>query len=322
MLLLFGWWTFTVTALLLAFSSEVGIFVFIKLDRLERANLILEQKVQQRTQALRAAQQQILSQEKLDLYQKLARYIAHEIKNKTNIISLNIENSQTDIDELQLIMQDHSFLFEEIADAQAQSPQGIIFNLNSKLSRIKYLNQKVTSIINEIYNRATEKNDNSLIDKNVDINQLLDALLTDASEICKIKYHDFRIAIERNYDSNLQKLSCTASEIERAFDNIISNAIYHLYQKDIVTQDYQPKLSISTKNKLSVIEIKIRDNGTGISLEIIDKIFQIFWTTKTSPEGLGLGLYFAKDLIEKHNGEISADSIEGEYTEFTVTLPT
>jgi signal transduction histidine kinase len=85
--------------------------------------------------------------------------------------------------------------------------------------------------------------------------------------------------------------------------------------------NYQPKLSISTQNQSGFIEIKIRDNGIGIASENLDKIFQIFWTTKDSPEGLGLGLYFAKESIEKHHGKISVTSIEGKYTELTVTLP-
>jgi adenylate cyclase len=323
LLLLCSWWTPTITALLLTFSSEVCIYVFIKLDRLEQENIILEQKVKQRTQALREAQKKILSQEKLAVYQKLAQYIAHEIKNKTNIIGLNIENSQTDTNELQLIIEDNSFLFEEIAEAEVRSPQEIILNLNSKLSRIKSINQKVTLIISEIYNRGTENNNNSSsIDKDVDINQMLDLLLLEARETCKIKYHDLKIVIERNYYDDIHKLSCTKSEIERALDNIISNAIHHLYQKTRLIKDYQPKLSITTLNRVNEIEIKIRDNGTGIKSENLDKIFQIFWTTKTSPEGLGLGLHFAKELIEKHGGKISVDSVEGEYTEFTVNLPT
>jgi adenylate cyclase len=323
LLLLFGWWTPTVTSLVLTLSSEICIYIFIKLDRLKQANIILEQKVKERTKALKEAQKQILSQEKLAFYQKLAQYIAHEIKNKTNIIGLNIENSQTDIDELQLILEDNSFLFEEIADTYVQSPQEIISNLNSKLSRIKSINHKVTLIISEIYNRGRDNNNqSSSIDMDVNLNQILDTLLADAKEICQIKYNDFKIIIERNYESNLQTISCTTAEIERALDNLISNAIYHLYQKNLSRQDYQPKLSISTQNKSDSIEIKIRDNGTGIAVENIAKIFQIFWTTKTSPEGLGLGLHFAQELIEKHDGKILVDSIEGEYTEFIVSLPT
>jgi signal transduction histidine kinase len=151
---------------------------------------------------------------------------------------------------------------------------------------------------------------------------LLDTLLEDVIEITKTKCNNFEVIIERSYDEQIKKINCIASEIERVFDNIISNAIYYLYKKNIQTKDYQPKLSISTQNKLNSIEIKIRDNGIGIASENLDKIFQIFWTTKTSPEGLGLGLHFAQELIEKHQGKISVTSIEGEYTEFIVTLPT
>jgi adenylate cyclase len=323
LLLLLGWWTPTATALVVTISSEICIYVFIRLDQLKQANIILEQKVQERTQALKEAQKQIVSQEKLALYQKLAQYIAHEIKNKTNIIGLNIENSQTDIDELQLIMEDNSFLFEEIAEDRLESPQEIILNLNNKLSRIKSINQKVTHIINEIYSRGTDNNNrNAIIDTDIDLNQLLDALLSDAIQISKLKYSNFEIIVERNYDNNIPKISCVTSEIERALDNIISNAIYYLYQKKINTQNYQPRLSISTQNKTNSIEIRIKDNGMGIPAKNLEKIFQIFWTTKISPEGLGLGLHFTNELIEKHNGKILVDSIEDGYTKFTVTLPT
>lgn len=320
--LFLGWWTPTVTALTLILSSEIFIYVFIRLDRLKQANIILEQKVQERTQALKEVQKQILSQEKLSLSQKLAQYIAHEIKNKTNIIGLNLENSQTDIDELQLIIEDNSFLFEEIADDRVQSPQEIISNLNSKLSRIQSINQKVTLIINEIYNKGIDSNnnDNSLV-TDVDINQLLDRIILDAIEVGKIKYKALEIIVERNYDTDVKIINSVTSEIERALDNIISNTIYYLYQKNIDTENYFPKLSVSTQNKSDRIEIKIQDNGTGIPSENLDRIFQIFWTTKTNPEGMGLGLHFAKELIEKHSGQISVDSIEGEYTEFTVTFP-
>ena len=322
LLLLIGWWIPTVTALLLALSSDLCIYVFIKLDLLKQENFILEQKVEERTKALQKAQKKILSQEKLALYQKMAQYIAHEIKNKTNIIGLNLENSKTELDELQLIIEDNSFLFEEIVEPQAQSPLEIILNLDNKLSRIKSINQKVTLIINEIYQRGADNNDNDTsIDTDVDLNQLIDNLLSDAIQISKFKYHDLKIVVERNYDNDLIKLSCKTSEIERALDNIITNAIYHLYQKSKESESHEAKLSISTQNKFDSVEIKIRDNGTGILTENIDKIFQIFWTTKTSPEGMGLGLHFAKEIIERHSGKISVDSIEGEYTEFTVTLP-
>ncbi len=327
--LLFGWWASTVTALVIALSSEVCIYIFIRLDRLQQENLILEQKVKERTLALEEAQKKILSQEKLVLYQKLARYIAHEIKNKTNIIGLNIENSQSELAELQLIIEDNSFLFEEIAESQVQlysgytpsSPREIILNLNDKLSRIQSVNQKVSVIISEIYNQGIGNNDkDSSTITEIDINQLLNNLLADTIQICEFKYNRLEIIIERDYSQKLKKVSCNLSEIERALDNIISNAVYYLYLKKTQTENYQPKLSISTLNRADHIEIKISDNGTGIPAENLDKIFQIFWTTKISPEGLGLGLHFAKELVEKQGGSITVASTEGEYTEFTITL--
>ena len=320
--LLGGWWIPTVTSLVLAFGSEIAIYVFIRLEQLKQANLILEQKVQERTQALEEAQKKLLAQEKLALYQKVAQYIAHEIKNKTNIIGLNLQNSQSELEELQLIIEDHSFIFEEIMAPQVRLPQEIILNLKNKLSRIESINQKVTLIINEIYRQGSNNNqESSSIATQVDIHQLIELILADVSQICELKYDNFKLTIERNYDEHLPQITCIRSQIERALDNIISNAIYHLYQKNNETKKYQPKLSISTQNKSNSIEIKIRDNGIGIPSSNLDQIFQIFWTSKTAPEGLGLGLHFAKELIEKHSGEISATSIEGEYTELTVTLP-
>ena len=245
LLLLVGWWAPTATALLLALSNELCIYVFIKLDLLKQKNFILEQKVKERTRALKEAQKKILFQEKLALYQKLAQYIAHEIKNKTNIIGLNLENSQTDLKELQLIIEDNFFLFEDIVDPQAQSPQEIILNLNNKLSKIKSINQKVTLTINDIYQRGSDNNGrDTSIDAEIDINQLIDNLLSDAIQISQLKYQDFEIVVERNYENNLIKLSCKTSEIERALDNIISNAIYHLYQKSKESESYQPSTPV------------------------------------------------------------------------------
>lgn len=320
--LLLGWWIPTVTSLVIILSNNIWIYIFIRLEQLKKASFILEQKVKERTKALEEAQKKILSQEKLAIYQKFSQHIAHEIKNKTNIIGLNLQNSQTDLEELQLIIEDNSFIFEEIVSPEVRSPQELTSNLNDKLLRIQLLNEKVTLIINEIYERGIDNNNaTAMVVPNVDINELLDAILSDALQICEIKYDYFKVMIARDYEKNIKKITCTLSDLERALDNIISNAIYHLYKKSTKLNDYQPILSVTTQNKSNLIEITIKDNGTGIPTENLDKIFQIFWTTKSSGESMGLGLHFAKELIEKYNGKISVASKENEYTEFTVTLP-
>ena len=316
--LLFGWWIPTVTSLVIIVSSQAGIYIFIKLENLKKANTILAKKVKERTKDLEAAQQKILSQEKLALYQKMSRYVAHEIKNKTNIIGLNIQNSQTDLAELQLIIEDNSFIFEDIFDSEERSPYELISELNDKLSRIQQSNQKVTSIINEIYRYQ----DNNNVITAIDINQLLERVILDAMQIHEIKYDELKIEIERHYEDNIQSINCIVSDFERALDNIVDNALYYLVKKSNNSQNYQPRLSVSTQNKKNTIVIKIQDNGIGIPAENIDKIFTMFWTTKSLGESMGIGLHFAKELIEKHHGSISVNSIEGEYTEFKIILPT
>lgn len=322
LLLFLGWWFSTVTALSLIFSTEVCIYVFAQFSQLKQQNLILEARVKERTKDLEKAQKKILSQEKLVLHQKLAQYLSHEIKNKTNIIGLNIENSQADLKILELIIEDNSFIFEDAIDDYEESPQSIITNLNNKLFRINSINQKVTSIINQIYNQSAN---NSYLDPSIetelDFHQFLDNCLIDIDQLCQTNFNNLQIEIRRNYDSSLKKRKCRLIEVERALDNIIYNAIYHLYLKKQNIQNFQPILSISTQKKPNSIEIKIRDNGTGIARENLELIFQMFWTTKTSGKGFGLGLYFTKELIKKCGGKVSVNSIEGEYTEFTVTLP-
>ena len=316
--LLFGWWIPTVTSLVIIVSSQAGIYIFIKLENLKKANTILAKKVKERTKDLEAAQQKILSQEKLALYQKMSRYVAHEIKNKTNIIGLNIQNSQTDLAELQLIIEDNSFIFEDIFDSEERSPYELILELNDKLSRIQQSNQKVTSIINEIYRYQ----DNNNVITAIDINQLLERVILDAMQIHEIKYDELKIEIDRHYEDNIQSINCIVSDFERALDNIVDNALYYLVKKSNNSQNYQPRLSVSTQNKKNTIVIKIQDNGIGIPAENINKIFTMFWTTKSLGESMGIGLHFAKELIEKHHGSISVNSIEGEYTEFKIILPT
>ena len=314
---LWGWWFPTVTSLIIVLSSQASIYLFIKLEQLQQANKILAEKVKARTLALEEAQQKILFYEKQALYQKLTRYIAHEIKNKTNIMGLTIQNSQTDLAELRAIVEDNAFLFEEMIMNETRLPSEIIADLHRKLLRMQQIESKITSIINEIYDRNKK---DSNVTTAIDINHLIERLLVDAGQIYRIKYNNAQLVIESQYDENLPQIDCVISDLERALENIISNTLYYLGKKSSKSQNYQPILSVSTQNKSNAIEIKIKDNGTGIPAANLDKIFTMFWTTKSSGESMGIGLHFAKQLIEKNNGTISVNSVEEEYTEFIVIL--
>lgn len=121
-----------------------------------------------------------------------------------------------------------------------------------------------------------------------------------------------------------EQIEIVSREIEKALINLLENAYYTVLSKKIKSENnYIPTITIQTRNLFDRIEIKIRDNGEGIAKENESRIFEPFWTTKPALEGTGLGLFFVHQIIvEMHQGEISVAAVDGEYTEFTVTLPT
>jgi signal transduction histidine kinase len=156
-----------------------------------------------------------------------------------------------------------------------------------------------------------------------DINQLLD-------EAVNLTYHgmrandaSFNIRIEKEYDDSIGKIEVVPQDLSRVFLNLINNACYAAHQKKRDSLDgFSPTLSVSTKNLGDKIEIRIRDNGNGIPLDIREKIFNPFFTTKPTGQGTGLGLSISYDIIvQEHKGEIKVETEEGEFTEFVVRLP-
>jgi len=104
--------------------------------------------------------------------------------------------------------------------------------------------------------------------------------------------------------------------------NLYNNAFYAVLEKKKISGDgYEPTVSIKTKSLNNHIEIRVKDNGNGIPLNIIDKIFQPFFTTKPTGQGTGLGLSLSYDIIKAHGGELKAETKEGEGSELIVVLP-
>ncbi|MFB2937663.1 response regulator [Aerosakkonemataceae cyanobacterium BLCC-F154] len=120
------------------------------------------------------------------------------------------------------------------------------------------------------------------------------------------------IEVTKNYESNLPSLLCYPDELNQVWTNLIHNAIQAM--------DYKGHLTISVTHQYDSLLVKVTDSGKGISPEIMPRIFEPFFTTKPAGEGSGLGLDIVKKIIQKHDGEIFAESVPGQTT-FTVTLP-
>ncbi|MGA9005171.1 MAG: ATP-binding protein, partial [Pseudolabrys sp.] len=134
---------------------------------------------------------------------------------------------------------------------------------------------------------------------------------------------NFNVMVERSLDPAVGKADLFPQEITRVLLNLISNGVYATAKKaQAIDESYKPTLIASTKSLGDRIEIKIRDNGTGIAPDIKDKMFNPFFTTKPAGEGTGLGLSISHDIVVKqHAGSIAVDTQPGEFTEIIIILP-
>src|SRR5204863_6195533 len=109
----------------------------------------------------------------------------------------------------------------------------------------------------------------------------------------------------------------------RVFLNLISNGFYAVNKRKVENgTGFESSLTAATRNLGDAVEIRIRDNGTGIPQEVKDKMFNPFFTTKPAGEGTGLGLSMSHDIVVKqHGGKIDVDAEPGAFTEFIITLP-
>ncbi|NQE38289.1 Sensor protein ZraS [Microcoleus sp. IPMA8] len=156
-----------------------------------------------------------------------------------------------------------------------------------------------------------------------DINSLLAEYINLAYHGMRAKETAFNITIETDYDNDIGQVEVVPQDIGRVFLNIISNACYAAHKKQQeMGSEFSPILDVKTRNLEGRIEIRIRDNGAGIKPEVLDKIFNPFFTTKPPAEGTGLGLSISQDVVvQQHRGELKVETEVGNYTEFIITLP-
>jgi signal transduction histidine kinase len=152
-----------------------------------------------------------------------------------------------------------------------------------------------------------------------------------AEEALNLAYHgaraqdqQFNVTLERDLDPEAGSIEIAPQEITRVLLNLVGNGFYATQKRRQATQDdaYEPTVGVATRNLGDGIEIRVRDNGIGMSPDVVEKLFTPFFTTKPAGEGTGLGLSLSYDIVvQQHNGQLTVDSKEGQYTEFIITLP-
>ena len=154
-----------------------------------------------------------------------------------------------------------------------------------------------------------------------DINELSDEYLRLSYHGLRAKDKSFNAKFETDFDTSLPNINVVPQEMGRVILNLINNAFYATNERKKLNEPgYEPEVIVSTRKEKDKVEIKVKDNGTGIPSTIKDKIFQPFFTTKPTGSGTGLGLSLSYDIVKAHGGEIKVETKEGEGTTFIVQL--
>jgi signal transduction histidine kinase len=265
---------------------------------------------------LRTTQDRLVQTQKLASLGQLTAGIAHEIKNPLNFVNNFSGVSAELIDELQEALKGAP-LNERISRELTELTNTLRDNLN----KIVQHGKREDAIVKNMLLHSREGSGEHWP---VDVNALVEESLNLAYHGARAEKQGFKINIERSLDPAAGKVDVFPQEITRALLNLISNGFYAATKRKEQdnTDGYEPTLSASTKNLGDRVEIIIRDNGTGIPLEVKEKMFNPFFTTKPAGEGTGLGLSICHDIIVKqHSGSIEVDSRPGEYTEVRIVLP-
>jgi signal transduction histidine kinase len=266
---------------------------------------------------LQAAQANLVQAQKMAALGQLTAGIAHEIKNPLNFVNNFAGLSVELLDELKNAAA--SGLATLDADTRAVVDETIEM-LTANLGKIAEHGARADNIVKSMLEHSRTVGGER---REIELNRLIDDALNLAYHGARAQDQSFSIALERDYAANLKPIELAPQEITRVFLNLFANGFYAANERarENAGASFRPVLAVTTREVGSGVEIRVRDNGTGIRPEIKDKLFQPFFTTKPTGEGTGLGLSISYDIIAQHGGTIAVESEPGSFTEFTVRLP-
>ncbi len=262
---------------------------------------------------LRAAQTRLIETEKLASLGQLTAGIAHEIKNPLNFVNNFASLSAELVGELHDVL-DQAQIGSDVRASVDELADMLLGNLRKVVEHGK----RADSIIKNMLLHSRERGGELRL---TDINALLEESLNLAYHGARSERSTFAIKLERDFDPDAGLIELFPQEITRVFLNLISNGFYAATQPKLAGA-HEPRLRAATRRLGDRVEIRIRDNGTGIPPEVQKKMFNPFFTTKPAGQGTGLGLSLSHDIVVKqHGGDLDVETEVGQFTEFIVTLP-
>jgi signal transduction histidine kinase len=265
---------------------------------------------------LRTAQDRLVQTEKLASLGQLTAGIAHEIKNPLNFVNNFAALSAELTDELNEVLSP-----APLDRKTREEVDEITHTLKDNLSKVVQHGKRADSIVKNMLLHSREGSGDH---RPADINALLDESLNLAYHGARAEKREFNVTLQRDFDEKAGTIEVFPQEITRVFLNLISNGFYAVTKRKLEngSSGFDPVVRATTKNLGDTVEIRIRDNGTGIPAEVKEKMFNPFFTTKPAGEGTGLGLSMSHDIIVKqHGGTIDVATEPGVFTEFRIVLP-
>lgn len=290
--------------------------------RIQESYETLEAKVEERTRDLNKSlddlqktQSRLVQSEKLASLGQLTAGIAHEIKNPLNFVNNFASLSKELVDELCEMLQAAAL----DPDTRAEADE-VAELLRNNLDKVVQHGKRADSIVkNMLLHSRTGSGDH----RPVDINALVEESLNLAYHGARAAKPSFNVTLERDLDPAAGMADIYPQEITRVLLNLMSNGFYATEKKrEQAEPGYAPTLSVATRARGDTVEIRVRDNGTGIPDSVKAKMFDPFFTTKPAGEGTGLGLSLSHDiLVKQHGGTVDVATEANQFTEFTITLP-
>ena len=277
----------------------------------ERTAEITQQKnaLEEALNTLKATQSQLIQSEKMASLGELTAGIAHEIQNPLNFMNNFSDLNNELIDEIK----------EELRLGNLTEALYIAENIAENEQKINFHGKRADAIVKGMLLHSRVSNGHK---EPTNLNSLADEYLRLAYHGLRAKDKSFNATLVTQFDPELGLIDLIPQDMGRAILNLITNAFYTITEKKSQhPEGYEPTVTVSTRKFIDRVEIGVKDNGNGIPQEILDKIFQPFFTTKPTGQGTGLGLSLTYDIVKAQGGELTVQSQEGQGSEFIIKIP-
>ncbi len=284
-----------------------------QIEDLQQANATLAEDVTKLGQEIRVVQKQFEEQSKLAGIGQLTAGILHEIRNPLNFVN-NFSRLTLDL------IKEVKDITEHLESPDVDEINDLINMIEVNVTRILENGSRAERIVQSMLTQT--RNDANLLAP-TDLNQLLEEFSKLAYQGVRGNDKDFNVKFTFRLDPKMGVVNLMANEFTRVIINLVNNSCYavNMRRKEHI-EGYQPEIIVSSLRMEDQAEVRIRDNGVGIPDEIVQKVFNPFFTTKPPGEGTGLGLSLSYATItEMHKGKLSVESEKGKFTEFTIQIP-